>query len=117
MKTILSFLLTAMMLVSGTQSFAQGRKAVIATFWVGGVCEMCKERIERAVDVPGVKAASYTLENHQLTVTYLPKKITEEKLHELLNKAGHDTAKSSASDEAYKKVHGCCKYREHTHNH
>jgi mercuric ion binding protein len=117
MKTIFSMLIVAAVVAISNPLFAQSKKPVTTVFWVGGVCEMCKERIERAVDIPGVKAASYNLEKHELTVTYSPKKINEEKLHELLNKSGHDTSKSQASDEAYSNVHGCCKYREHEHNH
>lgn len=117
MKPIFSMLIVAAIVALSNPLFAQSKKPVTTVFWVGGVCDMCKERIERAVDVPGVKSASYNLEKHELTVIYSPKKLNEEKLHELLNKAGHDTSKSPASDEAYSKVHSCCKYREHEHNH
>ncbi|MFM1933050.1 MAG: hypothetical protein RL226_2353 [Bacteroidota bacterium] len=91
---------------------ATAQKTQTATFWVGGVCEMCEERIENALDVKGVKVADYNLQTHKVTVTFNSKKISEDKLHALLNAAGHDTEKSKASDEAYDRVHGCCKYRD-----
>jgi mercuric ion binding protein len=116
MKIPVFFFLSMALAIVGNPLMAQGKRAVTTTFWVGGVCEMCKERIERAVDVPGVKSANYELSTHQLTVTFNPRKIAEEKLHELINKAGHDTAKSRATDESYKKIHSCCKYRDHNHN-
>lgn len=78
---------------------------------------MCKARIERAMDTKGVRAASYNLEAHELNVTYVPAKISIEQLHALLNEIGHDTDKSKASDAAYERVHGCCKYRTHENHH
>lgn len=110
MKSIFTIII---LLALATPGFAQQKKTVTTSFEVGGVCEMCKARIERAVDVPGVKSANYDLSTHQLQITFLPGKISEEKIHLLLNEAGHDTAKSKASAEQYEKVHGCCKYREH----
>lgn len=94
-------------------SQAQKVKPVTTTFWVGGVCDMCKSRIEHTLDTKGVKNASYNLSNHQLTVTYVPSKISEQKLHGLLHQAGHDTSAGNATDEQYSKVHDCCRYREH----
>jgi len=117
MKSIKIIFLFAMLLGASVTSSAQGKTPVTTSFWVAGVCEMCKERIERALDVPGVRSVSYELDAHQVTVVYQPKKITEDKLHNLLNAAGHDTSRSMASEEAYQTVHDCCKYREHEHNH
>lgn len=88
-------------------------QTVKETFWVGGVCEMCKDRIEKAMDTSGVKFASYDSETHQLEIAYNSKKITSEEIHSKLNAVGHDTAKSKASDEQYNNIHSCCKYRDH----
>lgn len=74
---------------------------------------MCKKRIEGAVDLKGVKYASYDLSRHELTVTYVPSRITEEELHRRINAVGHDTSRSSASEAAYDSIHGCCRYRGH----
>ncbi|HAW53124.1 MAG TPA: metal transporter [Flavobacteriales bacterium] len=79
---------------------------------VDGVCDMCKERIENALDVNGVKYAKWDKQSHDCEIMYRTDKITEEELHSLLNQAGHDTDKSRASDSAYEAVHDCCKYRE-----
>jgi periplasmic mercuric ion binding protein len=81
------------------------------TFWVAGVCGMCEKTIENALDVKGIIAADYNLESHQIKVVYRPAKITVEKMHQLINAVGYDTEKSSATEEQYSKVHGCCKYR------
>ena len=82
------------------------------TFWVDGVCGMCEKRIESAlINSSGVKFADWDLETLQVKVAYNSKKITEQKLHEILAGAGHDTQKVRAKDEEYAKVPGCCKYR------
>ncbi len=90
----------------------QAQKTIETSFEVSGICGMCEERIESAVDVKGVKYADYDLETHTLSIIYNPKHLTEDEIHGLLNAVGHDTEKSKASDEQYDSVHDCCKYRE-----
>lgn len=82
-----------------------------ATFEVSGVCGMCEDRIESALDVKGIVMADWDLETKQLHVVYNPKKISEDDIHALLNEVGHDTEKSRATAEQYEGLHGCCKYR------
>ena len=93
-------------------AFAQKEVKTI-TIHVDGVCGMCKERIENALDVKGVKYATWDKQSHNCEIAYRTDKITEEELHVLLNEAGHDTEKSRASDSQYESVHECCKYRDH----
>lgn len=112
MKTIKSIslifivpLLALLPLVSSAQ------KVVHDTLRVEGNCEMCKERIEKALDVKGVRFADWNIQTKMLDIVYNPKKISEERIHAIINNAGHDTEKGKASDEAYKKLHPCCDYR------
>lgn len=109
MKTFQIFLVLAFATLSFT---TQAQKSVTDTLWVDGVCGMCKDRIELAMDTKGVIAAGYDLHSKMLVVTYNPKKVGVADLHRKLNEVGHDTKASKASDEAYSKIHGCCKYRE-----
>jgi copper chaperone CopZ len=94
--------------------FAQkpSKAPVTTTFWVAGVCGMCEQTIEQALDVKGVITADFNLASNQLTITYKPTKISEAQLHSILNEVGYDTEKSACTDEQYKRVHGCCMYRE-----
>jgi copper chaperone CopZ len=80
--------------------------------WVDGICEMCKVRIENALDVNGVWVAEWNVETKNLHVVYKPKKITKEQICTLLNEVGHDTEVSKATDEQYNSVHKCCLYRD-----
>lgn len=99
------------LLFIGVELHAQ--KTIETSFEVKGICGMCEDRIEKAVDVKGIKMADYDLDSHILTIVYNSEKITEDQIHSLLNAVGHDTEKSVATDEQYDTVHGCCKYREH----
>jgi copper chaperone CopZ len=97
-----------LLLVSGS-ALAQTSEV---TFWVDGVCGMCEKRIESAlINSSGVKFADWDNQTSQVKVAYNSKKITEQKLHEILAGVGHDTQKVRAKDEDYAKVPGCCKYR------
>ncbi|MCC6601167.1 MAG: heavy-metal-associated domain-containing protein [Crocinitomicaceae bacterium] len=115
-RIFISFLL-AVLFFSANTAFSQDKKTITTSFWVGGVCEMCKARIERAVDVKGVRNANYDLEHHTLEITYVPSKISIEKIHVLLNEAGHDTSVSKSTDEKYDSINSCCHYRELHENH
>ncbi len=88
------------------------KKVMDETFWVGGVCGMCEERIEKALDVKGIKLADYDHDSQMLRVVYKTKQMNRAKMDELLNAVGHDTETSKATDEQYNGVHGCCKYRD-----
>jgi copper chaperone CopZ len=91
--------------------WAQAQKESIS-FRVEGVCGMCEDRIEGALDVPGVVVADWDLETKMLSVVYRSKKITEQELHDLVHAVGHDTSAGKATDDEYAGLHGCCKYRE-----
>ena len=91
---------------------AQSKKIETISIKVEGICGMCKERIENALSVKGIKKASWDLETRMCEITYRKDKLTEKDIHKLLNAVGHDTEKSTASKEEYDKVHHCCKYRD-----
>ncbi len=110
-KNIIKSLLWAIT-VLGLSAFALPAKKTTVTFKVYGTCDMCQERIESAVDVKGVSYASYHIDSSELTVTYNPKKITEDQIHKLVAAIGHDTDKVKATDSAYQSLPTCCRYRE-----
>jgi periplasmic mercuric ion binding protein len=106
------FILVFFGLILSTALFAQTPRTITTSFHVSGICGLCETTIEKAMDVKGVVVADFNLDNNELTVTYKPKKITEDQLHALLNEVGYDTEKSKATEEQYAKTHDCCKYRE-----
>ncbi len=99
------------MLIS-TIGVAQDKNKKVA-FEVDGKCEMCKMRIEKAaLNVPGIKYASWDIPSHQLSLIIDERKTNHMKVKTALVSVGHDTKELKATQEAYDKVHPCCKYRE-----
>ncbi len=109
MKKIIMFVLV---LSSVSLLQAQDKNKKIS-FEVDGVCEMCKKRIEKAaLSVKGVKYASWDIPSHELSLIYDERKTDPMQIKTAIVLVGHDTKELKASDEAYEKVHPCCKYRE-----
>src|SRR5690606_14343000 len=80
-------------------------------FQVKGNCGMCEKRIETAAQsVKGVSTADWNKEVKEITITYNGEKSTLDKVHKAIAKAGHDTSLQKAGDEAYNKLHSCCRY-------
>lgn len=80
------------------------------TIKVWGNCGMCKETIEGAAKKAGATTADWNEESKELKVSYAVKKTSSEKIQKKIAKAGYDTKDFTASDKAYKALHGCCKY-------
>jgi hypothetical protein len=73
---------------------------------------MCKERLEAALDKPGIYKAVYTPETQQVIVTYNPTKVQINQLHNLVAMVGHDTQLVTASSLVYANLPRCCQYRD-----
>lgn len=119
MKTnILIFLFfTLLSITTYAQSAAPAStKVITANLKVYGNCGMCKSRIERALDTKGVKQAKWSPATKNLEVVYVPGKITERKIRQLVSAAGHDTDSTKAPDAVYAKLPFCCLYRDHDHS-
>lgn len=82
-----------------------------STISVKGNCGECKERIENAADIKGVKNDVWNEDTKILTVTYDTKKVTLEQIEKAIAKAGHETAGQKSDDKAYNALPSCCKYK------
>ncbi len=88
-------------------------KMVTEVIKVDGVCGMCKERIEEAVnELPGIKIANYEIFLKELVVRYNKTKVTNDEIQRKVASVGHDTEKFKAPQSVYDALHGCCKYRD-----
>lgn len=85
-------------------------KYTTVKFKVWGNCGKCKTRIENALKTDGIKKAKWDLETKMLTITFNPKLITLEKIHERLAIAGHDTTIFYTPSKKYRNLPECCKY-------
>lgn len=80
---------------------------------VQGRCEMCKDRIEKtAKSITGISSAVWDIKAKQLHLKYKSELTSPDAVAKSLAKAGHDTEKQKASNEAYNALPACCKYRK-----
>ena len=114
MKNILTGAAIVLLLIlSITNGFAQkeSNKITTAEFGVSGVCNMCKERIENAALIKGVKLVEWDKNTKILKVVYKSNKTDELAIQKAIAEHGHDTEKVKATQEAYEKLPMCCEYR------
>ncbi|HET8573535.1 MAG TPA: heavy-metal-associated domain-containing protein [Edaphocola sp.] len=117
MKRIVIF---AVILTStGINGFAQSEKKKVETetIHVSGVCDDCKERIENAAYISGVKRADWDKHTHELTVSFKTDKVTLQQIEQSIANAGHDAGQIRATDSAYKKLPSCCAYKDQATTH
>ena len=106
-KTIL--MLLSMLILFSVNMHA--KDAITKTsFKISGNCEMCKERIEKAAKIEGVKNAIWNQETHILTVAFVPTKTTLDQIQQNIANAGYDTPMFKSTEENYKKLPQCCQY-------
>lgn len=85
---------------------------ITATLAVKGNCEQCKERIENAADIKGVKLALWDEKKQTLTVTYRSDKISLNEIEKAVAASGHDTQNKKSEVKDYNKLPACCRYRD-----
>lgn len=109
MKTILSVIAITLFTFN---SYSQEKSAKIDTikFEVKGVCNMCKERIENAALIKGVKWAEWDKATDTLTVIYRTDKVEILNVHKSIAEVGHTTDKVECNMDAYNKLPACCAY-------
>lgn len=116
MKLIGYFTLLCLVFIG--RAYSQENKAVsndsAITFKVFGVCEQCKQRIEEALKVKGIKSADWNIDTKILSLSYDPSRISADKIHNKITAAGYDTYLKKAKDVVYNALPQCCHYRELT---
>ncbi len=82
------------------------------TIHVDGNCNMCKDRIENAALIKGVKKATWNKHEDQLVVIYDASKTSISEIEKAVAKVGHDTPNFKADDKVYNNLPKCCQYRD-----
>ncbi len=90
---------------------AQNKNISEQTIRVSGLCGDCKERIETAADIKGVKSAIWTAETQTLKVIFRIDKTSTEKIKNAVAAVGYDAEEVKGNEKAYQKLPECCKYR------
>lgn len=80
-------------------------------FFVDGVCKMCKDRIENALDgIKGVKWAEWNISTKILQIKG-NNELNYDEIGMALSKVGHDNWMLKADEQAYQNLEDGCKYR------
>jgi len=106
------YIITLLAVVAFTFNTTAQSKITKTSIEVDGLCGMCKDRIENAAYLPGVKQVNWDKETHMLDLVFRNDKVSKEDIIASINKAGHDVKDALASDEQYANLHSCCKYRD-----
>lgn len=106
------FLLVVLIAFAGMSANAQtaSKNTKKETIKVGGNCEMCEARIEKAAKVEGVESASWDAKTQLLTLTYNASEINADAVAKKVAAVGHDAGKYKADDKVYNALPSCCKY-------
>lgn len=109
-KTMMMSVAVAAMVLFTTNVNAQNKKTEEVKIKTSAQCDMCKERIEKALAFEkGVKKANLDMTTKEVTVTYSPKKIKLEQVKQAIANAGYDADNVMADEKAYAKLPKCCK--------
>ncbi|MGZ8559758.1 MAG: heavy-metal-associated domain-containing protein, partial [Chitinophagaceae bacterium] len=108
MQTLKLFSFLTIFMAFTSVSFAQ--KQTKETIPVSGNCGMCKNKIEKAARSAGADEAKWDVDAKKLTVKYNSSTTHAAKIQEAVAAAGYDTRDVKTTDDAYNKLHGCCKY-------
>lgn len=106
MRLIMIFIFGLFLFGSSAQT-----KTNTITIPVKGNCDQCKERIENAADIKGVKLCTWNEKTQTATVIYDPGKVKQQQIEEAIAKSGHDAGAAKAQG-SYTKLPDCCKYRD-----
>ncbi len=90
---------------------AQNQKVDTASFFVDGICNMCKDRIENAAYQKGVKFVEWNKAKKEITVIYKNQKTDLATIKQHIADAGHDTDTIKAKEEDYLSIDECCRYK------
>lgn len=108
-----NFLLTILgLLFSFSLVFAGNEKAKTEKIIVKGTCGMCKDRIEDAAYIKGVKRADWDTKTKELVIVYNPQKTNLSTIEKSIAAKGHDAGSVKADPTVYKALPSCCAYND-----
>jgi outer membrane receptor for ferrienterochelin and colicin len=107
---LLALLFSAMATVGQVKTTNVTDTAV--SFKVFGVCQQCKDRIEKAVKIKGVKSGIWNMETRQLALVYNPSQVSLEKIQNRIVAVGHDLENKKSVNAVYNALPKCCRYRD-----
>jgi len=110
MKSIKKIMIAAVVLLSTIGLNAQIKNEKTAEVKILGNCGMCKKNIEKAGNVSKVAAVEWNIDSKMAKITYDSTKTNQDEILKRIANAGYDSEQYKATEEQYKKLHGCCQY-------
>ncbi len=101
-------------LISVTGFSQQPDKLSIARYRVLGACEMCKDRIESVLKIPGVAYSRWNAETNLLYVAFDSTRTGRVQMLRKISDAGHDNELFIAANKTYNRLPACCHYDRDT---
>lgn len=111
MKTILGLTLVLGCVAGITGCAGEQAKAFdVAKIQVNGIqCDMCVETIEKAVgSLDGVQKVKVDLDAKAATIEYMPTKLTQSRIEDVIAGIGYDANGTKRNETAYKSLPACC---------
>jgi periplasmic mercuric ion binding protein len=110
MKIFKNLGLTLIMFFATLSAQAQTSNEKTVQIKTSAVCGMCKKKIEKTMATEkGVNSSTLDVDSKMLTVSYDPKKTSEDKLRQAVNDTGYDADDKTATPQAYEKLSSCCR--------
>ena len=101
------YLFVLLLMFCCTRLFAQSKTDTVK---VWGVCDDCKDKIEKAAVKGGALSADWNEDNYQLVISYNDQ-TSAVNIEKEIAAVGYDTQDVKATDEAYKNLPKCCQYK------
>jgi periplasmic mercuric ion binding protein len=108
MKTVFILFISLLFILKGISQ----NSIVTATLSVKGNCDMCKDRIENAADIKGVKNCNWDEKTKVAKIVFDSKKTDMLAIEKAIAAAGYDTENVKADQKAYSKLPKCCRYND-----
>ncbi len=91
------------------QNPASPSKTATVVIKTSGECDMCKEKIESTLGkMSGVKKVTLDVATKDVTVEYITKKTSPDKLRKALAEIGYDADDVKANNRAQRDLPACC---------
>lgn len=110
MKSILYIVLTFVAFNTSNRAIAQIKNAETIEVKVEGLCNMCKNNIEKAGSAANISTTKWDRKSKIASITFDNKKTNKNDILKKIALVGYDNAEFLAPDEVYQALPGCCKY-------
>ena len=110
MKSIINFVMVAVLLLSVSFASAQIKNSKTETVKIYGNCGMCKKTIEKAGNLKNVSKVNWNKDSKMATITFDSTQTNTDKILKKIADAGYDSEQIVAPNTVYNQLPHCCQY-------